>query len=54
MKALPPTHAFVFDPPAAVAGAAFGERTRRQETLEWIYQQHSDTLPRLMRAPQAP
>jgi hypothetical protein len=53
VKALPPTQAFAFDPPAAVPGAAFIERTRTQQTLEWIYQQHSDTLPRLMRAPKA-
>jgi Protein of unknown function DUF2625 len=51
VKALPTTHAFALEPPAAVPGAAFSARERAQTPVDALYQTHSDTLPRLLRAP---
>lgn len=54
VQAMPLTHAVAFEPPAAVQGAAFTERTRVEQAVEALFLSHSDTLPRLLRAPTAP
>jgi hypothetical protein len=51
VKALAAGDGFAFEPPAAVPGAAFVERTRAKHPVETLYQQHSETLVRLLRAP---
>ena len=51
VKALPASDALVFEPPAAVPGSAYGERKREARPVELVYATHSDTLPRLLRAP---
>jgi Protein of unknown function DUF2625 len=54
VKALSSGEALLFEPPAAVPGAAFGERKRAPQAVDEVFKTHSDTLPRLLRAPAAP
>lgn len=51
VKTLGGGEAFAFEPFAAVDGVPLGERKRVPTPLDTLWTQHSDALPRLLRAP---